>query len=90
MLESKGVAVILGMDWLSKHKILIDYAKKSIKLTTQDGKELEYATEPIVMAKGAANRLMLNQMAASQGPVVLVFNEFFDVFPEELPDMPPD
>jgi hypothetical protein len=42
------------------------------------------------MAKGAANRLMLNQMAASQGPVVLVFNEFSDVFPEELPDMPPD
>jgi hypothetical protein len=51
VLESKGIYVILGMDWLSKNKILIDYAKKSIKLTTRDGKELEYVTEPVVIAK---------------------------------------
>jgi hypothetical protein len=40
VLESKGIDVILGMDWLSKRKALIDYTKKSIKLTTLDGKEL--------------------------------------------------
>jgi hypothetical protein len=40
VLESKGIDFILGMDWLSKHKVLIDCAKKSAKLTTLDGKEL--------------------------------------------------
>jgi hypothetical protein len=40
VLESKGIDVILGMDWLSKRKALIDYTKKSVKLTTLDGKEL--------------------------------------------------
>jgi hypothetical protein len=40
VLESKGIDVKLGMDWLSKHKVLIDCAKKSVKLTTPDGKEL--------------------------------------------------
>jgi hypothetical protein len=39
VLESKGIDVILGMDWLSKHKVLIDCAKKSVKLTTTDGKD---------------------------------------------------
>jgi hypothetical protein len=34
VLESKGIVIILGMDWLSKHKVLIDCSKKSIKLTT--------------------------------------------------------
>jgi hypothetical protein len=29
VLESKGIDVILGMDWLSKHKVLINCAKKS-------------------------------------------------------------
>jgi hypothetical protein len=29
-------------------------------------------------------------MDASQGPMVPVVNEFPDVFPEELPGMPPD
>jgi hypothetical protein len=46
ILESKGIDVILGMDWLSKHKVLINRAKKSMKLTTPDGKELEYVAEP--------------------------------------------
>jgi hypothetical protein len=60
ILESKEKDVILRMDWLSKHKVLIDYAKKSVKLTTSDEKELEYVAEPIVTAKGAANCVKLN------------------------------
>jgi hypothetical protein len=78
------------MNWLSKHKVLIDYAKKSVKLTTPDGKELEFVTESVVTAKGVANRAKVNQMEASQGFVVPVVNELSDVFPEELPSVPPD
>jgi hypothetical protein len=90
VLESKGIDVILIMDLLSKHKVFIDYAKKFIKMTTPDRKELEYVTEPMVTAKGVVNRVKLNQLDASQGPMVPVVNEFFDVFPKELPGMPPD
>jgi hypothetical protein len=42
VLESKGIDVILGMDWLSKHNGLIDCAQKTVRLTTSSGKELEY------------------------------------------------
>jgi hypothetical protein len=86
----KVIDVILRMNWLSKHKVLIDCAKKSIKLTTPNGNELEYVTEPLVTAKGVANQAKLNQLDVSQGPVVPVVNEFPKVFPEELPGMPPD
>jgi hypothetical protein len=78
------------MNWLSKHKVLIDCAKKSVKLTTLDGKELEFITEPIVTAKGVANHVKVNQLDDSQGSEVPVVNEFPDVFPKELPGMPPD
>jgi hypothetical protein len=70
--------------------VLIIYAKKSVKLTTLDEKELEFVTEPIVTAKGVANRVKVNQLDASQGSEVLVVNEFPDVFPKELPGMLPD
>jgi hypothetical protein len=60
VLELKGIDVILGMDWLSKHKVLIDCAKKSVKLTTPDGKELEFIVEPVVTAKGVANHAKVN------------------------------
>jgi hypothetical protein len=90
VLESKGIDVILGMDWLSKHKVLIDCAKKSVKLTTPEGKELEFVAESVVPAKGVANHVKVNQLDASQGLEVPVVSEFPDVFPEELPGMPPD
>jgi hypothetical protein len=78
------------MDWLSKHKVLIDCAKKSVKLTTSEGKEVEFVTEPVVTTKGVANCAKVNQLEASQGSEVPVVNEFPDVFLEELPGMPPD
>jgi hypothetical protein len=90
VLESKGIYVILGMNWLSKHKVLINCAKRSVKLTTLEGKEMEFVAGPTVTAKGVANRAKVNQLDASQGSEVPVVNEFNNVFPEELPDMPPD
>jgi hypothetical protein len=90
VLESKGIDVILGMDWLSKYKVLIDYAQKSVKLTTLEGKEMEFVAEPVVTTKGVANRVKVNQLDASQGSKVPMVNKFPDVFPEELSGMPPD
>jgi hypothetical protein len=89
-LESKDIDVILGMDWLSKHKVLIDYAKKSVKLTTLEGKEMEFVAKPVVTVKGVANNAKVNQLYASHGSEVPVVNEFPDVFLEELSGMPPN
>jgi hypothetical protein len=90
VLELKGIDVILGMDWLGKHKVLIDCTKKFVKFTALDGKELEFVAEPVVTAKGVANRPKVNQLDASQGSEVPVVNKFPHVFPEELLGMPPD
>jgi hypothetical protein len=65
VMQSKDIDVILGMDWLSKHKVLIDCAKKSVKLTTPEGKEIEFVVEPVVTTKGVANHVKVNQLGAS-------------------------
>jgi hypothetical protein len=90
VLDSKSIDVILVMNSLSKHKILIDYSKKSIKLTTPDRNGFKYVKEPIVTYKGAANRVKLNQSDANPISVVPVVNEFSDVFSEGLLGIPPD
>jgi hypothetical protein len=71
VLESKDIDVTLGMDWLIKHKVLIDYAKKSVNLTTPKGKEMEFVAEPVI-----TNHAKVNQLDASQGSEVPVVNEF--------------
>jgi hypothetical protein len=70
--------------------VLIDRTKKSIKLTTPDGKELEFVTEPVVTTKGIANHAKINRLDASLGSDVPMVNKFPDVFPEKLSGMPPD
>jgi hypothetical protein len=90
VLESKGIDEILRMDWLSKHNGLTDCAKKAVRLTPSSGKELEYVAENLVMDRAASNRMVLNHLDAASTLDIRVVSEYLDVFPEELPGMPPD
>jgi hypothetical protein len=90
VLVSKGINVILGMDWLSKHHGQIDCAKKAVKLIASNGKELEYVAENLVTDKAASNQMVLNQLDAASIMDIRSVSEFLDVFLEELPGMPPD
>jgi hypothetical protein len=67
--------------------VLLDCTKKSVKLTTSDGKELDFVAELVVTAKGVANHAKVNQLDASQGSEVPVVNEFPNVFLEDMPGM---
>jgi hypothetical protein len=82
--------MILRMDWLSKHKGMINCAKKVVRLTTSSGKEVECVAENLVMDKAASNRIVLNHLDAASTLDIRTVSEFPDVFPEELPGMPPD
>jgi hypothetical protein len=42
LLDSKGIDIILGMDWLSKYDRVIQCARKAVKLTKKDGTSVEF------------------------------------------------
>jgi hypothetical protein len=90
VLESNGIDVILGIDSLSKHNGLIDCAKKVVMSTPSSGKELEYVAENLVTDKTTSNRIVLNHLDVASTLDIRTVSEFLDVFPEELPGMPPD
>jgi hypothetical protein len=75
---------------LSKQKVLIGCTKKSVKLTTPEGKEMEFVAESVVTTKGVTNHAKVNQLDTSQGSEVPMVNEFPDVFPKDLLGMPPN
>jgi hypothetical protein len=46
ILPSQGIDVILGMDWLTKHKGIISCASKTVLLTDHQGKAVSCQAQP--------------------------------------------
>jgi hypothetical protein len=82
VLDTKGIDVILGMETLAKWGVRIDCAQRTVLLSAPDGQEVTVgATEPSEF---------LHQMEARPTDGIRVVSEFLDVFPDDLPGMPPD
>ncbi|XP_052734270.1 uncharacterized protein LOC128196752 [Vigna angularis] len=99
-LPLQGLEVILGMDWLSTNRILIDCGSKkllfpdkdkfmplSIGVLRQD--LLEGASCFLVLSHIEATQVSHHAAQESQSENLAVVNDFLDVFPEEVPGLPP-
>jgi hypothetical protein len=42
LLDSKGIDIVLGMDWLSRYDRVIQCARKAVRLTKKDGTTVEF------------------------------------------------
>jgi hypothetical protein len=54
LLDSKGIDIILGMDWLSKYNGVIQCTRKAVKLTKKDGTSVEFVA---MVQSGPDNKL---------------------------------
>jgi hypothetical protein len=85
LLDSQGIDIILGMDWLSKYDRVIQCTRKAVKLTKKDRTSVEF----VAMVQLDQDSV-LNQTKAIALKDIRVVREYPDVFPAELPGMPPD
>jgi hypothetical protein len=85
ILNSSGIDVILVMDWLTTHDGIIMCAKKSVQLTSPEGNKIEFVAATATKEEGS-----INQMEGKTLEEIRVVREFPDVFPDDLPGMPPD
>ena len=75
------------MDWLASHGARMDCAEKSISLRSPENKRITFNSRRTRAKSNPASVATLDKKEAKDVPVV---QEFLDVFPEELPGMPPD
>jgi hypothetical protein len=85
ILDSKGIDIILGADWLRKYDRVILCANRAIRLTKEDGVVLEFNA-----AMQADQASLLNQVQGASLEEIRVVQEYSDVFSEELPGTPLD
>jgi hypothetical protein len=85
LLDSKGIDIILRMDWLSKYDRDVQCIRKAVQLTKKDRTSVQF----VAMVWSDQDN-MLNQTKAIALEDIKVVREYLDVFPAELPGMPLD
>jgi hypothetical protein len=84
VLESTGIDVILGMDWLAKHNGMVSCNPRFIQLEHPCG------TKVRIEPQSPKAATMLCNMSGKEIEEIPMVCEFPDVFPEELMELPPD
>jgi hypothetical protein len=84
LLNSHGIDVILGMDWLTKHRGTIACAERTVTVTNHLG-----MTITCHIQSGLPDPT-LHSLKVESSEQIPIIKEYPDVFLEELPDLPPN
>jgi hypothetical protein len=85
ILESSGIDVILGIDYMTKYDGVISCVKRMVTLISLQGERIE-----VNVSMPATTEAMVNQLEEKSLVHIRTVCEYPDIFPEELPGMPPD
>jgi len=85
VLEDQGIDIILGVNWMKQHKVLIDVDNRILTIKDMQGNPFQ-----IQLPTRQCFDQMLKKTRAVTLESIPVVNEFEDVFPEDLPGLPPD
>jgi hypothetical protein len=85
VLDGQGLNIILGMGLMRAHKALLDTATQVVQLDSS-----LYGTQVLQLSVIPVATHSVHHTTAQNLEDILVACEFPDVFPEDLPGMPPD
>nr|ABA95128.1 retrotransposon protein, putative, Ty3-gypsy subclass [Oryza sativa Japonica Group] len=95
LLESKDLDVVLGMDWLTRNKGVIDCASRTITLTNDKGEKITFRSPASQKSVASLNQAAIEGQTETveKSPRKLedipIVQEYPEVFPEDLTTMPP-
>ncbi|WVZ49536.1 hypothetical protein U9M48_000884 [Paspalum notatum var. saurae] len=86
VLPNQGIDIILGMDWMKEHNVLLDITSRIVQIkSSKSGKVMH-----IHLPSHRRSPPTVNATEAQLIKKIPVVSDFPDVFPEELPGLPPD
>ncbi|WVZ71057.1 hypothetical protein U9M48_019683, partial [Paspalum notatum var. saurae] len=81
-----GIDIILGMDWMKEHKVLLDITSRTVQMKSSKSEKIIH----IHLPSHKHSSHTVNATEAQLIEKIPVVSDFLDVFPEELPRLPPD
>jgi hypothetical protein len=88
--QDTTIDVILGMNWLTKYQANLSCDKRTVKLVSLSGEEVLVELVLSGSRKGSCHQVTAHIEEIKPLEAINVVSEFPDVFPEELPGMPPE
>jgi hypothetical protein len=85
ILGLEGMDIILGADWMTHHRVVLDVAARALEIRSP-------TSEDLVLYLPSQDSTQSCAFAMMESPVkkIPVVCEYADVFPDELPGIPPD
>jgi hypothetical protein len=90
VMGTQGLDVILGMNWLTKYQASLSCDKRTVKLVSLSGEEVLVELVLSGSRKGSCHQATTHIEEIKPSEAISVVSDFPDVFPEELPGMPPE
>ncbi|WVZ80858.1 hypothetical protein U9M48_028300 [Paspalum notatum var. saurae] len=89
VLPQLGIDIILGMEWLKQHNAMIDVGSRTVQLRSSRGTDVIIHV-PLHKHVSHMVNVAEAQTEAQALAKIPIACEYPDVFPEELPGLPPD
>jgi hypothetical protein len=84
-LASRRTNVIMGMNWMMRHKVVLDIPTRLVHLHSPAFGKISLQLPPVSHLQA-----YIHTVIAKSLDEILVVREYPDVFPDDLPEMPPD
>jgi len=93
-LPMEGLDVILGKDWLASNHVMIDCGQRKVVFPDEEGLKFISSNQAVSEIEAGATCFVIVAQAEKKSieehiSMVLVVDEYGDVFPYEIPKLPP-
>ena len=85
LLPLEGMDVILGMNWMAQHGVMLDIPSRAVELNSP-----KYGATTLYLPFRECTNSCAFAMSESKLEEIPVVCEYTNVFPDDLPGMPPD
>jgi len=85
LLPLEGMDIILGMDWMKRHGVMLDISSRAVEINSPT-----HGHSVLYLPHHQCNNSCAYTMKDIRLEDIPVVREYADVFPNDLPGMPPD
>jgi hypothetical protein len=85
LLDLEGMDILLGMDWMTRHRVSLDISSRAVEIDSPD-----HETTILYLPQRECNNSCAYAIEGIKLKDIPIVCEYPDIFPDDLPGMPPD